>query len=236
MTEKLLIDEQTADITANYTYIRERISDAAKKSGRKAEDIRFMAVTKTVNPVLINHALSLGIELIGENKVQELLSKKEFLKPEGIEKHLIGHLQSNKVKKILGEVSMIESVDSNSLAEEISKHSVNIGSVTDVLLEVNIANEQAKTGYLREDIDKAVEYTRGLPGLRVRGLMSVPPVCENPDEARKYFEQVKNLFERLKYDGWNTLSLGMSADYYEAILSGSTLIRVGSALFGHRRY
>lgn len=236
MTEKSLIDEQFENIRENYSYICSRIEEAAKLSGRTKSDIRFMAVTKTVQPVLINSALSLGIDLIGENKVQELLLKKDLIRPADVEKHLIGHLQSNKVRKIVGEVSMIESVDSESIAQEISKQSANAGLITDILLEVNIGEEDAKTGFRANELAESAEYISGLSGIRVRGLMAVPPVCEKAGEVRRYFDLVRNLYDKLGNGSWDTLSLGMSADYYEAILSGSTLVRIGSALFGQRRY
>ena len=148
MTEKSLIDEKFSDIEYNLKAIREDIAEAAIKSGRRPEDIDFMAVTKTVDEMYINHAIDCGITLIGENKVQEMLRKKPNLKLTGVRKNLIGHLQTNKASQIVGEVDMIESVDSIKIAKEIGKQSVKKGLVTDVLLEVNIGREESKTGIM----------------------------------------------------------------------------------------
>ena len=148
MTEKSSFDARLLCITENYKKITENIASAAVRSGRDPSAVRFMAVTKTVEPVYINHALSLGIGLIGENKVQELLSKLEYLEKKDVEKHIIGHLQSNKVRKIIREVSMVQSLDSVSLAREISRQAGLNGLNMDVLLEVNIGEEASKTGFL----------------------------------------------------------------------------------------
>lgn len=240
-TERSSFDEEFAVIDENYKRITDNIAEAAVKSGRRPEDVTFMAVTKTVQPALINHALSLGIGLIGENKVQELLSKLEYLEPSDVEKHIIGHLQSNKVRKIIGEVSMIQSLDSVSLADEISLRAGNAGLIMDVLLEVNIGSEISKTGLPYDEVlEKAAEISEK-PNLRIRGLMAVPPICENETQVRRYFEKMRGLSEELKSrirtdTVPDVLSLGMSSDYVPAILEGATLVRVGSALFGARRY
>ncbi len=240
-TEKSSFDEEFAVIDENYKRITDNIAEAAVKSGRRPEDVTFMAVTKTVQPALINHALSLGIGLIGENKVQELLSKLEYLESSDVEKHIIGHLQSNKVRKIIGEVSMIQSLDSVSLADEISLRAGNAGLIMDVLLEVNIGSEISKTGLPYDEVlEKAAEISEK-PNLRIRGLMAVPPICENETQVRRYFEKMRCLSEELKSrirtdTVPDVLSLGMSSDYVPAILEGATLVRVGSALFGARRY
>lgn len=240
-TEKSLFEAEFAAIDENYREITCNIAEAAIKSGRRPGDITLMAVTKTVQPALINHALSLGIGLIGENKVQELMSKLKYLNADGVDKHIIGHLQSNKVRKITGTVSMIQSLDSVSLADEISLRSANANVETDVLLEVNIGAEASKTGFTpQEAIEKAAEIACKR-NIRVRGLMAVPPVCETQKETRAYFEKMRYLFDDLKtalkeYPEPDVLSLGMSSDYVSAILEGSTLVRIGSALFGARRY
>lgn len=241
MTEKSSFDDSLIRITDNYSRICDNIASAAAKSGRSPDEIRFMAVTKTVQPVCINHALSLGIDLIGENKVQELMSKLEYLKPADVEKHIIGHLQSNKVRKIVTEVSMIQSLDSISLADEISLRSETAGKVMDVLLEVNIGSELSKTGFAFDEVTERACEIAEKKAIRVRGLMAVPPICEKPEDVRLYFEKMKRLFDDtaavLKgHPVPDVLSLGMSSDYVEAILEGSTLVRVGSALFGARQY
>ena len=242
MTERISTDgaQSLAYIDENYNYIKERIGEAARKSGRSPEDVRFMAVTKTVPPFIINRAVDCGVRLIGENKVQELLGKLDDLHTDGLEMHLIGHLQSNKVKKIVAAVKMIQSVDSLSLAEEISKRAQECGLVMDVLTEVNIGCEWSKTGFAFDEITERSLAIDQLPGVNVRGFMAIPPVCETQDEARGYFAKTRRLFEDAKPQfakaGFDTLSMGMSGDYEAAILEGSTLVRVGSALFGARRY
>ena len=197
-----------------------------------------MAVTKTVPPVLINRALSLGVDLIGENKVQELLSKLDALEPAGVEKHIIGHLQSNKVRKIVTTVSMIQSADSVSLAREVSRQAEKNGVNMGLLLEINIGEEPSKTGFRYEEVRAAAAEIAELPGVCVRGLMAVPPLDAPEKELRGYFCRMRALFDdmRSSFPAFDTLSLGMSADYAVAIEEGATLVRVGSALFGHRRY
>lgn len=240
MTEKLSTEFDFSYLDRNYAEIKERIAAAAAASGRQPEKIKLMAVTKTVAPPPINHMISLGADLIGENKVQELLSKIDFLNTDGLQMHIIGHLQSNKVRKIIGIVSMIESVDSVELAREISKRSILAGTTTDILLEVNIGREEAKTGFdYDEALERASEISE-LENVRIRGFMAVPPICEG-DEVRKYFAKMNTLYMDSKSKLGNgslmdTLSLGMSADFEDAIKEGSTLVRVGSALFGARRY
>lgn len=242
MTEKILTDgeQDLRYIDENYKYIKNRIEEAAIRSGRTPSDVRFMAVTKTVAPYIINHAIALGADLIGENKVQELLGKLDDLHTDGLEMHLIGHLQSNKVKKIVATVKMIQSVDSVSLAQEISKRAQECGVTMDVLTEVNIGCEWSKTGFAYEEMTERALEIDALPGVNVRGYMAIPPVCETEDEARGYFAKVRRLFEDAKPQfgkpDFDTLSMGMSSDYAAAILEGSTLVRVGSALFGQRRY
>ena len=238
MTEKSLIDARKRDIEENYKEITENIAAAAARSGRTAGDVRFMAVTKTVEPVFINHALSLGVDLIGENKVQELLSKLDFLAPANVEKHIIGHLQSNKARKIVGVVTTVQSLDSVSLAKELSLRSCNAGVQTAALLEVNVGEEESKTGFLYDAVRDAAAEIALLPGLRLRGLMAVPPLDAEEKELRWYFAKMRRLFEDMRplYPGFDTLSLGMSGDYPIAIEEGATLVRIGSALFGARRY
>ena len=239
MTEKCSIEQVFADIAANYAEIENNLCKAAAAAGRRREDVRLMAVTKTVSPVFINHALKLGVDLIGENKVQELLSKLEFLDPPGVSKHLIGHLQSNKARKIIDVVDMIESVDSISLAREISRQAVLHEKTMDVLLEVNIAEEASKTGFPPGSLMAAAPEIAEMPGIRMRGLMTVPPICESPLLVRAFFSAARRLYEDLRPVGgadWDTLSMGMSADYADAVAEGATLVRIGSALFGRRSY
>ncbi len=240
MTEKLL-DKGFERVGENLKAVRENIAEAAIRSGRKPEEIKLMAVTKTVEPEYINYAISQGIDLIGENKVQEFMSKKEFLNLENCEAHLIGHLQTNKVKKIVGEVSMIQSLDSLHLAEEISNRSKALGIVTDVLIEVNIGGEDCKTGLEMSKLEELIYAAAEMPGIKVKGLMTVPPFSEDSEQARGFFKNMYKLFidmrsKKIDNISMDILSMGMSGDYCQAVEEGSTLVRVGSAIFGNRRY
>lgn len=237
----LSVEERFKNIDYNIDFINERIAEAAYKSSRNFEDINFMAVTKTVEPMFINRAIEKGIRLIGENKVQELLSKKEYLDLSDCHAHLIGHLQTNKVKQIIGEVSMIESVDSLKLATEISKRSLLCGIVTDCLIEVNIGGEESKTGIRPEMLDELLHQVIELPNIKVRGLMTIPPICDSNSELNKYFSKMHNIFidikdKKLDNTDISILSMGMSGDYEQAILCGSNHVRIGSAIFGPRLY
>ncbi len=241
MTEKSLVDEKFRDIEYNIRTIEQEIAEAAVKSGRKPEDIDFMAVTKTVDEIYINHAIDCGIKLIGENKVQEMLRKKPNLKLDGVKKNLIGHLQSNKASQIVGEVDMIESVDSLKIAREIGKQSVKKGIVSEVLLEVNIGREESKTGFLPEAVEENLYEIAEIEGIKVCGLMTIPPICENSAELCKFFEKIYNMYVDIDskiIDNvcMRILSMGMSGDYTTAILCGSNHVRIGSKIFGPRIY
>ena len=229
------------DIKANYYEICENIERAAAESGRKPDEITFLAATKTVEPEFINYAISLGLTHIGENKVQEMLSKYDEYDLDNSQLHFIGHLQTNKVRQIVGKVSMIQSVDSLKLAQEISKHSIKNDVNTDILIEVNIGKEENKSGVTEEKIDELLEQISSLEGIKIRGLMSVPPICDSKQEIFKFFDKMYKLFIDIsskKSDNiyMDYLSMGMSDDYKEAILSGANMIRVGSGLFGARIY
>lgn len=179
MTEKLSTEyeQRLLQVKQNYDYIMAKIAEAAEKSGRKPEDIKFLAATKTVSYDIINYAISLGLKYIGENKVQELNSKYDDYKLGDCELHLIGHLQTNKVKQIVGKVSMIQSVDSIKLAKEIAKVSSNQGITTDVLIEVNIGREENKTGLNPDMLYELLGEISHFEGIKVRGLMAIPPIC-----------------------------------------------------------
>lgn len=238
--EKLL-NTQTDFVKENCKIIKDKIGEAAIKSGRNPQDVRFMAVTKTVAPEYINAALETGIDLIGENRVQEYLSKAPDLHLDGVEKHLIGHLQKNKVRQIVGEVDMIQSVDSVELAKEISKRSQMLGITTPVLIEVNLGNEESKFGFRAEELDEKLAEIDTFSSIKVEGMMTVPPICEKIEESRRNFAQMYKIYIDFKSKifnniNMNILSMGMSADFEQAILEGSDLVRVGSALFGRRNY
>ncbi len=229
-------------ISENIKRIKDEIGECAVKSGRVPDDVRLMAVTKTVCTEYINYAINnCGIDLIGENKVQEFLSKKDSLNLENVEKHLIGHLQTNKVKKIVGEVDMIQSVDSLKVAQCISDECVKKDITGQILLEINIGDEDSKTGFDKIEFEESLSQISLLPNITVKGLMTIPPICESSLELEKYFERMSNYYNEIKAGSYKNfdfeiLSMGMSGDYKEAILHGSNLVRVGSAIFGARIY
>ena len=230
-----------SDVEYNYKTICENIAKAAQSVGKTAEDITFLAATKTVDAPTINHAISLGLRYIGENRVQELLSKYEEYDLEHASLQFIGHLQSNKVRQIVGKVDLIQSVDSVKLAEEISRCSQKLGISTDILLEVNIGREENKSGVLPEALYELLDQIREIPAVKVRGLMAIPPICENAQENCKYFDNMRNMFldirsKNIDNISMDILSMGMSDDYAEAIRCGANMVRVGSALFGARNY
>ncbi len=239
--EILSLEERFKNIEHNIAVIRSRIADSAKEAGRNPAEIKLMAVTKTVEPVLINHAIECGIDLIGENKVQEFLSKKPYLKLDNCKAHLIGHLQTNKVKQIIDEVDMIQSVDSVKLAKEISKRAQGLGITVDCLVEVNIGDEESKTGLDMELLYDTLSEIAVLPGIKVKGLMTIPPICEDEETLCKYFSKMHEIFIDIKEKKLDNidmciLSMGMSGDYEVAVRNGSDLVRVGSAIFGPRIY
>ncbi len=241
MMEKSFLESRRADIQYNLDVIRDKIGESAVKNGRKPEDVRLMAVTKTVDPIFINYALDYGVNLIGENRVQEMLRKKPDLHLDGVDKHLIGHLQTNKAGQIVGEVDMIQSVDSLKIAKEIAKQSAKKGVVTDVLLEINVGAEESKSGFSVSEFYENVYAISELSEIRVKGLMTVPPICENNVELFKFFENMYNIYvdikaKKLDNISMNILSMGMSGDYEQAILCGSNLVRIGSSIFGPRIY
>lgn len=214
--------------------------EAAVKSGRKAEDVLLCAVTKTRTADEINEAIDAGITDIGENKVQEIMDKFDSVKP--VRWHLIGHLQTNKVKYIIDKVSMIHSVDSLHLAQEIDKRAAQHGITMDILIQVNSAQEESKFGISTDETEGMIrDILDKCPNSRIRGLMCIAPFAENPEDVRVYFAQVKKLYDEYssiehKNLDFKYLSMGMSHDYEVAILEGSNLIRVGTAIFGERDY
>ena len=239
--EKAIPDEiKIRQICENYKRVKNEVSEAAIRAGRQPSDVRLMCVTKTVDPVYINPVLAEGADLIGENRVQEYLGKRDLLNLDGVERHLIGHLQTNKVKQIVGEVDMIESVDSVRLAKEISKESLKKGVTTDILVEVNIGEEESKSGIILDGLDELLCEISEMDGIRIKGLMTIPPICDDA-EVRKYFSLMYKTFVDIKnknLDNINMdiLSMGMSGDYAAAVAEGSNIVRVGSAIFGARKY
>ena len=198
-----------------------------------------MAATKTVSVENINRAINLGVKIIGENKVQELLKKYDDVEKDHCQVHFIGHLQTNKVKDIIGKVQMIQSLDSYKLGKEISRVSKMKGVVTNVMIEVNIGREENKFGVFEENLTELLKKLSELENLKIRGLMTIPPFNENTYKTRDYFRKMTELFIDIadkKIDNINMdfLSMGMSADYIQAIENGSNMIRIGSGLFGSR--
>lgn len=235
MMEKLSAEE----FDLNYQGVLKRLKSAAEKSGRDISEITLLAATKTVDADTINYAIEKGITHIGENRVQELISKHGLLKP--AHSHFIGHLQTNKVKDIIDKVEMIESVDSIRLANEISKQAQKRGIVMDALLEINIGGEESKSGFSPEDAEKAVGEIAKLDGIRVKGLMTIPPATDLPEESRKYFREMYKLFidirgKNIDNSSMSVLSMGMSNDFDIAVEEGANLVRVGTSLFGRRIY
>ena len=234
-----VLNEQ--EVAQNVRAIMQQVRDTALQAGRDPSEVQVMAVTKTVDPVLVNAAIGAGITLLGENKAQELCAKYDSYHKDGVQIHFIGHLQTNKVRQIVEKVSMVESVDSIKLAREIDRHCAAIGKVMDVLLEVNIGREENKTGIFPELLPALLEEAGKLEHIRVRGLMTIPPVCETEEEVLQYFSQMRQLFidiKQKKYDNisMEILSMGMSADYLAAVRCGSNIVRIGTAMFGQRNY
>lgn len=218
----------------NIAQWRERINNAAAKWG----GAEICAVTKTVDVETINRARAAGIQTIGENRVQELMSKIETLDP-AYKIHLIGQLQTNKVKTIIDRVDMIQSLDRDALAEEISRRAVQANVIMPALVQVNIAREPQKSGIDEDELLAFVQRTSQLPGIRIEGLMAIMPFVDDPETIRPYFRQMRAWFERLRDADMpnvqmNVLSMGMSGDCIVAAEEGATMVRMGSALFGAR--
>ena len=227
------------EIRENFLRICENIENAKAKANR-SDEVRLMAVTKTVAPEKINFAVELGVDLLGENRVQEFLDKRESYLP--AEVHFIGGLQTNKVKYIIDKVSMIHSVDSMRLAEEINRRAAARGIIMDILTEINIGEEETKGGISAENAKAFCEEVSELQNIRLRGLMTIPP----PGCGESVFARMRELFESLKptqnKENWGAnnsrfdiLSMGMSGDYETAVKHGATIIRIGSGLFGYRK-
>lgn len=231
---------ESKQVQENYRRISEEIAEAADKNGRKPEDITFMAVTKTVAPELVNTAIACGIRVLGENRVQEYLSKKEsYTKHTPVD--FIGTLQSNKVKYIIQDMRLIQSVNKFSLAKEIERCASKLDLHQDILLEINIGGEDSKSGLQPEALPELLTQIAELEHVHVKGLMTIPPPCQDT----RFLQAMQELFlktrELIQESGipdteMQVLSMGMSDDYAQAVQYGSTLVRVGSALFGARDY
>ncbi len=219
--------------------VREKIKEAAERSGRKASDITLIAVTKTHGADEINCAIDAGVTDIGENKVQEILEKYEAVKP--VRWHLIGHLQTNKVKYIIDKVCLIHSVDSIHLMDEIERQAVKHDLIMPILIQVNISGEETKFGIHPEELEEFLLHAGTLSRVKVRGLMTIAPKINKSVSNRLHFDNIHKIFidiSQKKYDNVSMeyLSMGMSGDYQCAIDAGSNMVRVGSAIFGARNY
>ena len=228
-------------IADNIARIREDIRQAAIAAGRDPADIQLCAATKMNDADAVRQAIAAGVDCCGENRVQELTAKLADNAYHGAPVHFIGHLQTNKVKQVVGKVDLIQSVDSLRLAKAIQTEAAKQGIVQRILLEVNIGNEQSKSGFSAAQIPEVLEQMADFPNIFVRGLMAIPPICENSTQIGKFFQEMYNLSVDItakKYDNVrvDVLSMGMSSDYREAIAHGSTMIRVGTAIFGARNY
>lgn len=223
-------------ISENVAAIRARIEAAAE--GRK---VLLVAASKMNDAERVKEAVAAGVDACGENRVQELVEKNAQHAYDGAPLHFIGHLQKNKIKYLVGVADLIESVDSAELLTLIDKRAEKLGVVQDVLLEVNIGREEAKSGVAPEDVERMIEFAAPLEHLKVRGLMAIPPVAAVPDDSRPYFAAMRELFIDIgakKYDNTSMdfLSMGMSGDFEAAIAEGANMVRVGSAIFGARDY
>ncbi len=228
-------------IAENVTLIKENIAKAAIAAGRDPKDILLCAATKMNGADAVRQAIAAGVDCCGENRVQELTAKLAQNAYEGAPVHFIGRLQTNKVKQVVGTVSLIHSVDRRNLLEAIQKEAARRDMIQDILLQVNIGHEDSKGGFWEDELLQLLPELANFPNVRVKGLMAIPPICDNSTENDKFFQKMYNLsvdISEKKYDNVSVdiMSMGMSDDYVSAIRFGSTMIRVGTAIFGARNY
>ena len=228
-------------IQENIAAIREAMSQCAREAGRDPKTIQLCAATKMNDAAAVRKAISAGVDCCGENRVQELVMKQSEGAYVGAPVHFIGHLQTNKVRQVVGHVALIQSVDSLHLLQAIDREADKQGISQDILLEINIGQEASKSGFQPEDIPPLLEKMEDFPNVCVRGLMAIPPICQETGGNLKFFQKMFQLYVDIrakKYDNVKVdcLSMGMSEDYPDAIRCGSTMIRVGTAIFGARDY
>ncbi len=228
-------------VAENVSVIRAKMKEAAIQAGRDPKDILLCAATKMNDADAVRQAIAAGVDCCGENRVQELTAKLSQNAYEGKPVHFLGHLQTNKVKQVVGKVDLIHSVDSMRLLDAIAKEADRQDIRQDILLEINIAAEDSKSGFTVEELPRVLDKISGYSGIFVRGLMAIPPICQNKTDNHKFFQEMYNLSVDItakKYDNvWvDVLSMGMSGDYEDAIACGSTMIRLGTAIFGPRNY
>jgi len=228
-------------ITENVKRIKDQMAAAAIAAGRDPGEITLCAATKMNGAEAVREAIRAGVRVCGENRVQELTQKLAENAYAGAEIHFIGHLQTNKVKQVVGKVDLIQSVDRLKLLEAIQSEAAKQGIIQNILLEINIGSEESKSGFSREELPAIVAALPNFPNIRLMGLMAIPPICQNPGDNRKFFQEMCNLSVDItakKSDNvcMGILSMGMSDDFADAIACGSTMIRVGTAIFGQRNY
>ena len=227
-------------IRENIERIRREIDQAARETGRTGADITLVGASKTNDAATCQEAIAAGIDVLGENRVQEMTAKLAQSAYDGAPLHFIGHLQRNKVKQVVGKAALIQSVGSEELLREIDRQAEKLGLVQDILLEVNIGGEAAKSGFAPAALADAAALARTLPHVRVRGLMTIPPADASREENMVYFQKVHALYvdinEKMYDNKWEYISMGMSGDFADAIRCGSNMVRVGTAIFGARNY
>lgn len=228
-------------IADNICKIKAEIHSAALAAGRDPDGVLLLAATKMNDADKVRQAINAGVDICGENRVQEMLEKNSQGAYAGCPLHFIGHLQKNKVRQVVGLAELIHGVHDTGLLQTIQKEAKKKGLVQDVLLEVNIGGEESKSGFAPDDIAKALDFASALDAIRVRGLMAIPPICADSGENRPYFARMEQLFvdnSGKKYDNvhMDFLSMGMSGDYLEAVEFGANILRLGSAIFGPRVY
>jgi len=227
-------------IRENIERIRREIDQAARETGRTGADITLVGASKMNDAEACQEAIAAGIDVLGENRVQEMTAKLAQNAYDGAPLHFIGHLQRNKVKQVVGKAALIQSVGSEELLREIDRQAEKLGLVQDILLEVNIGGEAAKSGFAPAALADAAALASTLPHVRVRGLMTIPPADASREENMVYFQKVHALYvdinEKMYDNKWEYISMGMSGDFADAIRCGSNMVRVGTAIFGARNY
>ena len=227
-------------IRENIERIRREIDQAARETGRTGADITLVGASKMNDAEACQEAIAAGIDVLGENRVQEMTAKLAQNAYDGAPLHFIGHLQRNKVKQVVGKAALIQSVGSEELLREIDRQAEKLGIVQDILLEVNIGGEAAKSGFAPAALADAAALAKTLPHVRVRGLMTIPPADASREENMVYFQKVHALYvdinEKMYDNKWEYISMGMSGDFADAIRCGSNMVRVGTAIFGARNY
>lgn len=227
-------------IGENIEAVRVKIAEAARAAGRNPAEITLVGASKMNDAAACREAIAAGIDALGENRVQEMTEKLAENAYDGAPLHFIGHLQRNKVRQVVGKAALIQSVGSDPLLDEIEKQAAKLGIIQDILLEVNVGGEEAKSGYAPSEVFAAAARAKERTHIRLRGLMTVPPIETDPGENLTNFQKVSRLYvdinQKLYDNKFDTLSMGMSGDYPDAIRAGATMVRVGTAIFGHRAY